>query len=186
MAKIDVTKIEGFNNMSPEEKITALTEFEYEDNLSELDKYKNAASKANSEAAEWKRKHNALLSDEEKKKNAENEELTSLREKVAEMEKKELITSHKSQYLAMGYDDALAEATAMALVEGDTAKVFANQRKFLETHDKNFKAELLKDTPTPPAGGGKKTSVDDIMKITDPVERQSAIAANIELFEKEN
>ena len=185
MAKIDVSKIEGYENMTPEEKLAALEAFEYEDNTTELDKYKNAASKANSEAAQWKRKHNALLSEEERERNAENEELNTLREKVATMEKEQLVASHKAQYLVMGYDEALANDTAKAMAEGDTAKVFANQKKFLEAHDKNFKAELLKDTPKPPAGGGKTASVDEIMKITDPVERQSAIAANIELFEKE-
>lgn len=70
MAKIDITKIEGYDKMTPEEKLAALEAFEYEDNFSELEKYKNAASKANSEAAEWRKKHNALLSEEEQKKQA--------------------------------------------------------------------------------------------------------------------
>ena len=77
MAKIDITKIEGYDKMTPEEKLAALEAFEYEDNFSELEKYKNAASKANSEAAEWRKKHNALLSEEEQKKQANEEELTT-------------------------------------------------------------------------------------------------------------
>ena len=60
MAKIDITKIEGYDKMTPEEKLAALEAFEYEDNFSELEKYKNAASKANSEAAEWRKKHNSM------------------------------------------------------------------------------------------------------------------------------
>lgn len=44
MAKIDITKIEGYDKMTPEEKLAALEAFEYEDNSSELEKYKNAAS----------------------------------------------------------------------------------------------------------------------------------------------
>lgn len=58
MAKIDTSKIEGYANMTPEQKLAALEGFEYEDNSAELEKQKNALSKANSEAAEWKRKHN--------------------------------------------------------------------------------------------------------------------------------
>lgn len=59
MAKIDTSKIEGYAEMTPEQKLAALEGFEYEDNSAELEKQKNALSKANSEAAEWKRKHNA-------------------------------------------------------------------------------------------------------------------------------
>ena len=109
MAKIDITKIEGYDKMTPEEKLAALEAFEYEDNFSELEKYKNAASKANSEAAEWRKKHNALLSEEEQKKQANEEELTTLRAKVEAMEKEKLIAGHKAQFLAIGYDEALAD-----------------------------------------------------------------------------
>lgn len=157
MAKIDITKIEGYDKMTPEEKLAALEAFEYDDNSTELERYKNAASKANSEAAEWRRKHNALLSEEEQKKQANEEELANLREKVKAMESEKLIAGHKAQFLAIGYDEALADATAKALAEGDTAKVFANQKKFLETHDKTLKADLLKNTPTPPPGDGGET-----------------------------
>ena len=75
MAKIDTSKIEGYAEMTPEQKLAALEGFEYEDNSAELEKQKNALSKANSEAAEWKRKHNALLSEEEKKKQDEAQRL---------------------------------------------------------------------------------------------------------------
>lgn len=61
MAKIDTSKITGYAEMSAEDKLKALEAFEYEDNAAELEKQKAAVSKANSEAAEWKRKHNALL-----------------------------------------------------------------------------------------------------------------------------
>ena len=68
MAKIDVSKIEGYDTMTPEEKLAALESFEYEDNATELERYKNAVTKANSEAADWKKKHNALLTAEDKAK----------------------------------------------------------------------------------------------------------------------
>nr|DAE04982.1 MAG TPA: hypothetical protein [Siphoviridae sp. ctO0R2] len=93
MAKIDITKIEGYDKMTPEEKLAALEAFEYEDNSFELEKYKNAASKANSEAAEWRKKHNALLSEEEQKKQANEEELTTLRAKVEAMETRRRLSS---------------------------------------------------------------------------------------------
>jgi hypothetical protein len=154
MAKIDISKIEGYENMTPEEKVTALEAIEYDDFSAEVEKYKNAASKANSEAAEWRKKHNALLSEEEQKKQADKEELENLRKENSELKREKEIASHKAKYVAMGYNEDLATETAEAMVDGDTEKVFANQKIFLETHDKNIKAELLGKTPKPPAGDG--------------------------------
>lgn len=184
MAKIDITKIEGYENMTPEEKLAALEAFEYEDNSSEVEKYKNAASKANSEAAEWRKKHNALLTEEEQKKQANEEELITLRAKVEAMEKEKLVAGHKVQYLALGYDEALADATAKALADGDTVKVFANHKKFLETHDKSLKADLLRDTPTPPAGEGGETMTLDKLRQMSPHERFEYSTKNPEEYKK--
>lgn len=154
MAKIDITKIEGFDKMTAEEKIAALQAYEIPD-----PDYSGYVSKATfdktaSEVAEWKRKHNALLTEEEQKKQEAAEELESLRNKVAEMEKAQRISEHKAQYIALGYDEALAADTAQAMSDGNLTKVFANHKKFLEAHDKAYKAQLLNSTPTPPAGGG--------------------------------
>lgn len=153
MAKIDTSRIEGYTDMTAEQKLAALEGFEYDDGATEIERYKNAASKANSEAAEWKKKHNALLSEEERKKAESDEELASLRTQVEELTRRETIAAHKASYLALGYDEALATETAEALMSGDTEKVFANQKKFLETHDRATLAELQKRTPKPPAGG---------------------------------
>lgn len=162
MAKIDTTKIDGYENMTAEEKLAALEAFEYDDNVQELQRFKNATSKANSEAAEWKRKHNALLGEEEQKKQANEEELTNLRAQVEAMQKEKTTSEHKAKFLALGYDEELATETATALTSGEMDKVFANHKKFIDNHDKTLKAEIMKDTPTPPAGkGGVDPSKDD-------------------------
>jgi hypothetical protein len=155
MAKIDTAKIEGYESMTPEQKVAALEELEYEDNSSEVERLKNAATKASKEAAEWKRKHNALLDDDEQKRQAANEELENLRSQVEEMRREKAIAANKAELLAVGYDEKLAEETAEAMIDGDTAKVFSNQKKFLDSHDKSLKAAILKDTPKPPAGSGE-------------------------------
>lgn len=153
MAKIDTSKIEGYADMTPEQKIAAIEAYEFDDNAAELERYKNAASKANSEAAEWKRKHNALLSEDERKAQEHTEELDTLRKQVAEMQQEKIVTGNKAQLIALGYDEDLAAETAKAMAEGDTAKVFANQRKFLDKHDKAYKASLM-GQGSKPAGGG--------------------------------
>ena len=185
MAKIDVSKIPGYSEMSADDKLKALEGYEYDDGSAEIERQKNAVSKANSEAAEWRRKHNALLSDDDKAKQEAAERLASMEKELDTLRKEKLVSEYKSKYLALGYDEALASDTSTALAENDYTKVFANQQKFLESHDKTLKADLLKGTPTPPAGGeGTQMTREDIMKIRDSAERQAAIATNMSLFKK--
>lgn len=177
MAKIDTTAIEGYSEMTPEQKLAALESFEYEDHAADAEKYRNQASKANSEVAEWKRKHNALLSEDERQKQANAEELETLRSQVAEMQKEKTIAGHKARFLALGYAESLAEETASALVNGEAEKVFQNQKKFLEAHDKAFEADLLKGTPRPQVGsvGDNAVTLEDFRKMS--VQERCSFAA---------
>lgn len=185
---IDVTKIEGYAEMTPEEKVQALESFEYEVPAPDLTGYisKKRFDEVASEVAEWKRKHNALLSEEEQKKQEREEELALLRKEVEESRKDKLLTEYKAQFISMGYDEELAEETARASIDGDTNKVFSNHKKFLEMHDKALETRLLAQTPRPDSTGAKNTetpkSKDEILAIRDTDERQKAIAENIELF----
>lgn len=189
MAKIDTTRIEGYESMTAEQKVAALEAIEFADNTEELERYKKAASKANSEAADWKKKHNALLSDEERNKQQNAEEINTLRDRVAELEKEKLISTHKSRFLALGYDEQLAAETADAMANGDTDKVFEAQRKFLEHHDKSYKATLLGQTPTPPAGSSAGSGKTDYAKMIEDAQGRgdfAAVAYYTRLSEQEN
>lgn len=160
MAKIDVSKIEGYADMSAEDKIKALEAAELPDpDLSGMVK-KEVFDKTASELADWKKKHNALLSAEEKKKQEDEEALTNMKNELETLKKDKTIATYKANYIAQGYDDALATETATALVDGDTEKVFANQKKFLENYAKTVKADVLKQTPKPPAGNGGAANTD--------------------------
>ena len=164
MPKIDTSKIEGYAEMTPEQKLAALEGYEYEDHSEELERQKAAVSKANGEAAEWKRKHTALLSEEEKKKQEDADKLASMEKELAELRKGKVVSDYKAKFVAQGYSEELADETAKALAEGDMTKVFANQQKFLTDYAKGVKAEALKGTPKPPAGGSS-TDVDFSKKI---------------------
>ena len=176
MAKIDTSRIDGYAEMTAEQKLAVLEAFEYEDGASEIEKLKSINSKANSEAAEWKRKHNALLSDEEKRKAEEEASTKELQEKYDELLKKTTISDYKAKYLAMGYDEKLATETATALVEGNMDKVFANGEKYKAEMEKRIKAEVLRDTPKPTTIGGTDGPLtrEKIVSIKDPIERQAA------------
>lgn len=185
MAKIDITKIEGYADMSVEDKLKSLEAFEYEDNVSELERLKNANSKANSEAAEWKRKHNALLDEDEKKKQADSEAIEQMKQELDELRKEKKVSDYKSKYLAQGYDEKLAAETAAALADGNMDKVFANGEKFKAEMEKKIKAEILKGTPKPDVnnGGGKAVTKEqfDAMGYTERVNLKSE---NPELYKE--
>ena len=192
MAKIDTSKIEGYAEMSAEDKLAALENFEYEDNAAEVKRLKEACSKACTDAADWKRKYRALASEKEGDQGKESEtvaalteEMSSMRQELAALRKEKTIAEYRANFTSQGYPADLAADTAKAMAEGDTAKVFANQQKFLEGYEKTVKANALKRTPRPPVGASSTAMTkEEILAIRDPQERQSAIAANIELFTK--
>jgi len=176
MAKIDVSKISGYAEMTPEQKLAALEGFEVpEPDYSGYVK-KDLYDKAATETAEWKRKHNALLSEDERKKTESEEELTKIQNELATLRREKQESEHKAQFIALGYDEALATETAKALTAGDLAKVFGNQKKFLEAHDKTIKAEVMKGTSTPPAGGATGT-VDFDKAIAEAFARGDSVTA---------
>ena len=171
MAKIDTNLIEGYADMTPEQKLAALEGFEYEDNAAELERQKNALSKANSEAAEWKRKHNALLTDEQRKQQEQAEKWENMEKELAGLRKEKTVAGYKAKLVAQGYDEALADATAAAMESGDMGKVFANNQKFLEGYAKKIIAEKLKGTPRGADGGTGGTMTKETFRKMSPSER---------------
>lgn len=163
--KIDTGAIEGYAEMTAEQKLAALEAFEYEDNSSELERLRNAVSKANSEAADWKKKHNALISEDEQKKQAEAEEKAALQARVAELEKQTTVSNYTAKYVALGYDAELASSTAKAMADGDMETVFKNGEAHKAALEKKIKEDLMNKTPKPDgAGGGKQPEDSDIAK----------------------
>ena len=192
--KIDLNSIEGFEAMSPEDKIKALLELEFPD-ATEVDKLKadnqrqkDLITKYTGEISSLKKAQNASLSEADRKTKEQEETLADLQEKYNELLKKSTIGNYASKLIALGYSEDMAVESAQALVEGDIDKVFDNSAKFKAALEKQFKAEVVKATPKPDSKGGvavPKTR-EDIMKIKDASERQRAIAVNIDLFTKEN
>lgn len=162
--KIDTAKIEGYNEMTAEQKLAALESFEYEDNSAELERLKNANSKANSEAAEWKRKHNALLTEEEQKKAEAEENNKKILEELETLRKDKTISDYTAKYIAIGYDKDLASETAKAMADGDMAKVFENGEKHRQALEKKIKEDLINGTHKPDGAGGDDKKVDSAVE----------------------
>lgn len=152
--KIDTSTIQGYAEMSVEDKLKALEGFEYEDNTAELERLKNSVSKANGEAAEWKRKHNELLSEEDRAKAEREEEQKKILEELETFRRSDRISKHKVSLMSNGFSEKNATEAAEALEAGDTARFYAVQKSHIEEVQANLKKELLGGTPTPPNGAG--------------------------------
>src|SRR5690606_10613552 len=76
----------------------------------------NISDKFASEAAEWRKKYNALLSEEERKEAERLEAEKQRDERLASLERDIAISEHKAKFLGLGYDEALATESAEALV----------------------------------------------------------------------
>ena len=156
MAKI-TDRIAGYAEMSAEDKLKALEALEEADNSAELERMKNAVSKANSEAAAWKKKHNELLGEEERKKQEQADHLAQVEKELADLRKEKTVSEYAAKFLGMGYEESLAKETAQAMADGDTEKVFANQVKFNDALKKAAIADKLKSTPRPGVGSDGST-----------------------------
>ena len=164
MAKIDVTKIDGYSEMSAEEKLAALEAYEFEDPASSTDaeaKLKEALSRANGDAAEWKRKYRATLDDAKRAEEERAERDKARDEELETLRKERTVSKLEAQYLAVGYSPELASSSAKAQAEGDTATVLANQTKFIEETKKKLEAEALGKQPTITPGQPPKGESDD-------------------------
>lgn len=122
----------------------------------EIERLKNDRSKANSEAAEWKRKHNELLSEDEKKKQAEQEEIANMKAEIEQLRKEKTVSEYNAELSGLGFEKELADATAKALSDGDTKTFFKNLGTFKTALEAKIKAELMDNTPKPNGGSGDK------------------------------
>ena len=127
------------------------------DNSAEIDRLKTALSKSNSEAADYKKQLREKMSAEELKAKEDAEKWDELIKERDALLREKTISGHKAKFLTLGYDEKLATETAEAMANGELDKVFANQKKHLESVEKKIREDVLKDTPKPEGGNGSDT-----------------------------
>ena len=151
--KVDVTKIEGYNEMSPEEKLKAIENFEFDDpDMSEFVS-KKTFDKTASELAKKKKELAEKMTEDEARALADKESLENMQKELAELRKEREIANNRARFLALGYSEELAVDTAQALAEGDMEKVFKNQKLHQEAYEKAIKDGLLGETARQKGGG---------------------------------
>lgn len=173
--KIDVSKIAGFEEMSAEDKIAALQSFEFEepkapDNSGEINKLKAALSKANSEAAEYKRQWKEKQTEQERLESERAEAEKALQEEVKALRRDKVVSEYAKQCMGMGYDAALAAECAEAMADGRFNDVFSIQQRFMETKTKEIEAAALNKQPglsagAPPVSAAEKAEENQYRKI---------------------
>ena len=124
------------------------------DNSAEIDRLKAALSKSNTEAADYKKQLREKMTAEELKAKEDAEKMEALIKERDSLLREKTISNHKANYLALGYEEKLAQETAEAMANGELDKVFANQKKHNEALEKKIRADVLKGTPKPEGGTG--------------------------------
>ena len=153
--KIDTSKITGYAEMSAEDKLKALEEFEIETPKEETNEAKNlkeALSRANAEAAEWKRQFRAKQTEQERAEAERAEREKAVEEELRGLRRDKTVSGYVANCLALGYDKDLALRAAEAMADNDAATILACQQDFLETKKKEYEAAALNKQPTITSG----------------------------------
>lgn len=186
----NITSTEETQATEPEVKATTSTEEQpttsVEEQLQKLmvenAKMKRAFDKASSEAADYKKKYNATLSEKEQADLAKAEAEARRDERLAELERENSIHKFTESFLDLGYDKESAIAAATAQVDNDVDTLFKLQKKIIDAKVQAKEQELIKDIPRAKTGVYASMTAEQIMAIEDRDERHKAIAENMDLF----
>lgn len=165
MPFIDVSTIEGFDSMTAEQKVEALTKFEIPESV-DLSRYvsKEVFDKKASEAAGLSKQLKEKMTEDEKKAAETDEANRKILEELEQLRKDKTISELTAKYLNLGYDAELAKETAEAMQSGNMEKVFANGAKHKEALEKKIMEDLMNKTPKPDGAGGNDDKTDFAVK----------------------
>lgn len=150
--KFDSNLIPGFGEMTADEKVEALLNFEIEtpkaDESEETRRLKQALSKANSEASEWKKALREKQTEAERAEAERKEREAAVEDELRTLRRDKTVSGYLAQCLALGYDKDLALRAAEAMADNDAAAIMACQQDFLEAKQKELEAAALNKQPT--------------------------------------
>jgi hypothetical protein len=144
-----------------EEEISTALQSVGQGNDAEVNRLKTALSKANSEAADYKKQLREKQTGEEAAAAEQKATMDKLTQENADLKRSIALSEKKAKLLGMGYDEKLADTTAAAMVDGDMDTVMANQSKYLEAQKKDILA------PRPAAGSEGTGGIDYQKKIAE-------------------
>ena len=154
MAKIDTSTIAGYEAMSAEEKLNAVLGIDVDDGSAEIERLKGLVSKANSEAASWKKKHNDQLSEEEQKQNQVTETIDNLQRELETLRKEKTVSTYTAKLLENGFNAEEAGKAASALADGKMDAFWSHLASYKTNMEKTIRAELQSQNKDPGGSGG--------------------------------
>lgn len=118
----------------------------------EVEKLKAALSKANGEAAEYKRQLRQKQTETERADAERAEQEQAMREELETLRKEKRVSDYTGKCLALNMDADLAGKTAAALADGDMDSVFDCLKAFVEATTTRLNNEALNRQPGLSAG----------------------------------
>lgn len=182
--KIDTSMIPNFDAL-PEEAKAAILGMEFAD-APDMSQFvaKSVFDKKASEAADLSKQLKSRMTQDEQAAAQQAEALAAMQAELESLRTDKAISEYTAQFLAIGYDEKLAKSTAAALHKGDMTAMFKNHAQFVAERDKAMKAELLKNTPTPPAGEGDKGTTKEMFQKMTLAEKQTFARENPEAYKE--
>lgn len=148
------------SNPNPDPEPQLSVEERLQQALVENEKLKRAQEKAASDAADWKKKYNATLTDAQKAAQEKAEKEAERQEQFEKLLKENTVNKLSKNFLKLGYPEDRAEEAANAQYDGDTETLFRIQSEVQESLIKQKEAEWLKSRPVVTTGAGdEKTTV---------------------------
>lgn len=144
------------NDVSPEPTVQEL--------MIELAKVKRAQEKAASEAAEYKKKYNATLSEKEKADMEKAEKEAEKEEKLNSLLRENSINKLEKNFVLLGYNEEQANKAATAQYDGDTDQLFKIQQEVQQALLKAKEDEWIKNRPPINSGGSDNDNEDPFLK----------------------
>ena len=150
MAKV-TTRIEGYADMTAEEKLKALEELEIEapkDNHETVEKLQAALNAASADASRWKKELREKQTEAERAEAERAEREKAVEDELRTLRRDKTVSGFVAQYLALGYTQELALRAAEATADNDAATLMSCQQDFLAAKTKELEAAALNKQPT--------------------------------------
>lgn len=148
----------------PEPEPQLSVEEQLQQALIENEKLKRAQEKAASEAADYKKKYNATLTDAQKAAQEKAEKEAERQEEYEKLLKESKVNKLSKNFLKLGYPEDKAEEAANAQYDGDTDTLFRIQSEVQQNLIKQKEAEWLKSRPQVATGAGEGDVEDPFLK----------------------
>ena len=164
--KIDVSKVENYAAMTAEEKVAFYEAYELpdapKDSDAEKTRLKEALSRANAEAASWKKQLREKQTEQERAEAERAEREKAVEEELNTLRRDKTVSGYVANCLALGYNNELALKAAEAMADNDAAAILACQQEFLELKKQELEAAALNKQPTLTSGSTPTAQQADI------------------------